>query len=271
MEIPFPGDDPDAMTLLCLTLHMQNDRLPEPITVSQLREFAALVDKYDCAPAVKFASTFWLKNLWNDPSIQANEQHALLASAFLMDDTASFYEISYWMVVNCTPKEIDDMASCKEVLPDAVYRLLAQTIRKIQDKLSHQIQVPITEMSRAGTDGMIGGSYHGMNTTSGYQMGHHDFGRVTSYILQLSAIGMWPINPSAKSISSQISLLKNFPGLDDPFKATRVERNCKACNLNVKERNRLIILSALKLIRGLSLECLVAEECHFKEKCINHD
>ena len=48
----------DAFLILMNIFHLQNDKVPEKVTLQTLAKIAVLVDYYDCAVAVKMHSKF---------------------------------------------------------------------------------------------------------------------------------------------------------------------------------------------------------------------
>lgn len=60
VEIPLLDDDPKAMTVLCQMLHLQNDKIPLRLCVDNIFLVGVLVDKYECAAAVKAHAQCWI-------------------------------------------------------------------------------------------------------------------------------------------------------------------------------------------------------------------
>lgn len=52
-------DDPAVMRILCLVIHLENDKLPVKMAPEQITKIAELSDKYDCSRALRFAASVW--------------------------------------------------------------------------------------------------------------------------------------------------------------------------------------------------------------------
>jgi hypothetical protein len=95
-EILLPEDDADALKIICEITHLQNSAVPDSLPPSAVIQLAITADKYDCVPALKFASAHWLE----PRESQAVADLALLmAAAYILDDAQGFMEVSRSMII----------------------------------------------------------------------------------------------------------------------------------------------------------------------------
>jgi len=55
--------DSEAFLILLNIFHLQNEKVPEKVTLEMLAKIAVLVDYYECAPAVKMHIRIWIEDL----------------------------------------------------------------------------------------------------------------------------------------------------------------------------------------------------------------
>ncbi|KAI9874031.1 MAG: hypothetical protein M1830_010268 [Pleopsidium flavum] len=90
--ISLPEDDGEAVTTLCLILHLQSHRV-------HMREFdhferlAIVCDKYDCARALRPWSTLWLQKWCGSPGGE-DDYWRMLYISYAYDDRAAFFVAS---------------------------------------------------------------------------------------------------------------------------------------------------------------------------------
>jgi len=95
--ISLPGEDADAMLLLCHILHLQNDKLPTRIAPSLLLRLGALARKYECVVAAGRATVYWFDNLYfaDDPG----NIWEIIEAAYLWDEAIFFARFtSMWVL-----------------------------------------------------------------------------------------------------------------------------------------------------------------------------
>lgn len=60
IEIPLPDDSPRAMELMCLVIHLRNDKVPRIVDAVLYLEIPRLCDKYDTVVAMRPTVQLWL-------------------------------------------------------------------------------------------------------------------------------------------------------------------------------------------------------------------
>lgn len=104
-EVPLPEDDHEHMLVLCNAFHLKNEVLESTPTTSDMLNLAVLIDKYDCAEAVRFISKAWLlgwKKTYHQPwrkTYYQQDVERLVAAAYLMRDQEQFRVYTKVLVV----------------------------------------------------------------------------------------------------------------------------------------------------------------------------
>jgi hypothetical protein len=85
------GDDPEAFTLLCNTIHFRTDAILQSPSPSCLENLAVICHKYKCASAIKIHTASWMRN---HPK-EVRDLHRLLVVAYALDIPEAFSVISW--------------------------------------------------------------------------------------------------------------------------------------------------------------------------------
>lgn len=97
VTIPLPDDDPEATTTLCQILHLRNGRIPGKPKTAHILEVAKLVDKYDCAEAVKPTAQCWM--IEHLDTSDATALQMLLMSAYYFQHADCFKQACIELVL----------------------------------------------------------------------------------------------------------------------------------------------------------------------------
>jgi hypothetical protein len=131
-KVPLPGDDFDAMFLLCRVFHLQKD-IPEKIELEVLRKFAILCDKYDSVSTVRGWSKLWVSNItW---AKHGPPPPCMIYITFLLDLWKEFSDITARFITysgandNVYSDEEDDLGF--SLLPDNVVGKTLNSMTKI--------------------------------------------------------------------------------------------------------------------------------------------
>ncbi len=126
-EILMPGDDPEAMTVLCRVIHHQYHEIPDILQPPTVLHVAQAADKYDCLNLLKNAKTRWLdpypdlrmrarlpeetqmSELRNIDQIEHGMEYlgCLVAVAYLLDDAGAFQELTSILVLHCAKSYLE--------------------------------------------------------------------------------------------------------------------------------------------------------------------
>lgn len=96
VEIPFPEDDPESMTIVCRVLHMRNKDVPKRLDICQIRKIAIATDKYACMEAMTFVVRTWVHPYIE--TVKPSSLNSLLSSAYLFKDRHCFALVSKALV-----------------------------------------------------------------------------------------------------------------------------------------------------------------------------
>lgn len=96
-EILMPGDDANALEIICKILHHRNDAISESLNPAEVLEIALTADKFDCIVAMKHATTVWL----SPGDVQGfSELGQLMAAAYILDNPQAFSQITLSMILH---------------------------------------------------------------------------------------------------------------------------------------------------------------------------
>jgi hypothetical protein len=90
-SIVLTGDDSEAFTLLCNTIHFRTDAIPQNPSPACLENLAVICDKYKCASAIKIHAASWMRK---HPK-EVRDLHRLLVVAYALDIPEAFSVISW--------------------------------------------------------------------------------------------------------------------------------------------------------------------------------
>lgn len=91
LRLPLVEDDPEAMRLLCSTLHYRQTATPN---FEQLKMLALVCDKYDCREAVMSHSTLWLQSYLASVKAEGAIDLDALAVSYIFGNAWAFAEIT---------------------------------------------------------------------------------------------------------------------------------------------------------------------------------
>ncbi|KAH7344380.1 hypothetical protein BKA66DRAFT_434194, partial [Pyrenochaeta sp. MPI-SDFR-AT-0127] len=94
-EMLMPGDNANALEIICNIMHLQNDAVPQSLSPSDIFDIAIAADKFDSVIALKHVSTLWLKPKGVE---SISELGYLMAAAYILDNAQAFSEITLSMV-----------------------------------------------------------------------------------------------------------------------------------------------------------------------------
>ncbi len=118
--ISLPGDDPEAMLLICKIAHFQTLDLPEELNPSMLADFVVACDKYLCRDAVHMWTGRWVDSLLRDLTVP-NSEKALFIT-YLLDLPDEFYKVSQKFIRDMSSSiDIASAAHGQNVLPLAMF------------------------------------------------------------------------------------------------------------------------------------------------------
>lgn len=108
-----PDDDAYSMQIICNIAHHNNMLVSTDLDADTVLKIAILVDKYDFASTVRFASFIWLQQ---DTANVCLEDHVkLLSAAYLLREPKTFRTLSKGLVKdnNSTAAEIYELVEEK--------------------------------------------------------------------------------------------------------------------------------------------------------------
>lgn len=123
-RIPLPGDNCDAIILLCEILHFRYDHAKQGVPeLAALLDLGIVVHKYDCSRALAFIGEKWMEKYL--PSAGLNGFEDVLLIAYLFDDSKMFKAVSKKVVINHVGSFREAYAGCfngiEEKLPVATF------------------------------------------------------------------------------------------------------------------------------------------------------
>lgn len=81
-SLQLPDDDPAVMRILCLVMHLENEKIPVKMTPEQITEIAELSDKYDCLKALRLAAGLWFEG--HIKAMDPERDAKLLSAAYIL-------------------------------------------------------------------------------------------------------------------------------------------------------------------------------------------
>jgi hypothetical protein len=94
-EISMPDDDASALEIICNTLHLRNNAVPETLAPSRVLDIAVAADKLDCVVALKLASKLWLK----PRDLESSQLGQLMAAAYVLGNDEGFKEVTHALLL----------------------------------------------------------------------------------------------------------------------------------------------------------------------------
>lgn len=101
-EVRLEDDDADVMQLICCVIHHKNEDIPDAIEPRTALKLAIVVDKYDCATAMKY----YLKQVLRPSGLAMetlSEQAYMVAAAFILQDDTLFRDLTRALLVEFKP------------------------------------------------------------------------------------------------------------------------------------------------------------------------
>jgi hypothetical protein len=121
-EFALPGDNEEAMHVICALLHHRNDIVQCPLKEHDPLKIAILVDKYKLGFALKYVGAQWLSQPYQNSS--ALGQVYLMAAASLFENAEAFRDASKKIIFDCPDPYLDlwKDATVKEVFTCELFR-----------------------------------------------------------------------------------------------------------------------------------------------------
>jgi hypothetical protein len=91
VEIPLPGDDPDALLIVLNAVHGRFRAIPLTVDLETLTQIAVLVDKYDLLEPVELLADFWFDNLKpNIPEVYTDDIPSWICICWVLNKPTEF-------------------------------------------------------------------------------------------------------------------------------------------------------------------------------------
>ena len=264
------------MTLLCLALHMSNDKLPETPSPAQILAFAIVTDKYDCVHTVRYLSRAWMHDAPINMTDEKKDCVALVQSAWLLNDPYAFRRSTKQLIPLLSIHSSGSEGFKSEILAEYVQDCIKATVVTAQNRLVYVLQKPIDNMTLTATVGVWPSLKHGKTHMGTYQPGQHDFICMSNYVMLLDRIGLSKGATTCTNIKEAISQLRSAISVgftQDMVIANITKDNeghvhkgagCRACRLDLTTHFTWIISQLEAIIPGLCIDCMKNEalRCH---------
>lgn len=264
IEIPLPDDDLEAMRLLCMVLHMKSGCLSRKPTITELRGFAEIVDKYDCTAAVYFVARTWLRDA-HEQAATVQDWYNLTESAWLLDEPFAFRRSTKELSLVGQYHRPDQMPQNFEaVVADLVGSQLLKRSEDIITSMLLKIHAPVVAMTENHYQGSLPSRDHGYYQPGGvkYQGGKHDYMVAAAYTAFLNKHGL---NRNLSQCSSLADLMLN---IENALNSTALAHanvrsyggcsdvRCRACEIDMRKLFEGLAAEAKSLVDGLCLDCM---------------
>ncbi|GIZ45915.1 hypothetical protein CKM354_000906100 [Cercospora kikuchii] len=226
-KLALPDDDGEAMRLLFLILHNQNNLLPYLPMPRNLLDLAKVADKYRCLPATKIAFTLWFSRV-----LRATTQYEHLAAAYIVDDPGAFHQFSRSIILGQDSNKIREL--CKKVMDagdefglGAIIQLRHQVLHKV---VAGGVAYMVEEMSKKLTSSEYDHQvnvevlFAGQDVPRGHCRYYHD--AVVQQLRLLSDDGIWPEACRTDSLTAIRDRLKARQLAPSPLPGYRGARRC---------------------------------------------
>ncbi|MCJ1253187.1 hypothetical protein MMC24_000996 [Lignoscripta atroalba] len=231
-HILFPDDDPSAMTLICKLLHHQYYPDDEAdLTHSLLVSLAIICNKYDCAAALQYASSFWIEPFVH---LAPNKTHQeLLGVTYLFDNPRMFNRVTKELLLKYEGPYIN--LETGFAFPCSLLPTLEAKRAVIRQCIHNRLQNLITSMVDIDS------------VCTGYT--------VRNYVSRMKSAGIWPM--TSEGVYRLLDRL-----LDFPKRTTFYYRECPNCSNphdhKFDDAVRDVRSEILNSVEGLCLDCINA-------------
>ncbi|PIA97626.1 hypothetical protein CB0940_06615 [Cercospora beticola] len=225
-RLNLPDDEAEAMKLLFLVLHNQNDRLPFLPTPKNFLDLAKAAQKYECIPATRTALTLCCTRV---PRTGTEYEH--LAATYILDEPLRFELFSRNIVLRRDSIYIRQM--CKKVI-DSGDEFGLGAILLSRHQVAHKliaggISYMVEEMVK------LTGSHHDYPIVDNFQLADQDpppgpcryYQDAVSYHLRLlTDIRLWPEGCRTESLTTVRRRLKVRKAAPNPLPGYHGGRLC---------------------------------------------
>jgi hypothetical protein len=95
VEIPLPGDDPDALLIVLNAVHGRFRKIPLTVDLETLTQIAVTVDKYDLLEPVELLADFWFDNLKPSiPEVYTDDIPSWICICWVLNKPAEFEQVT---------------------------------------------------------------------------------------------------------------------------------------------------------------------------------
>lgn len=218
-EVPLPDDDDEAMSHLCMALHLKNDCPPTVPKVQQVRNLAGLVDKYDCVEAIRHFARSWLQDAELRKSYHYNDYMPLLEAAWLLNDRMAFTRYSKVLVLHILPRSNLGTELKSDVISDYVFEQMGDEADKALRSILAQLEAPAASLIEGGTAFEFPADQHGRMNGDNYKPGQHDWARHSSYSILTQPIATLETKGKL-SVSRVLAKCSDFIVIEEPIWST---------------------------------------------------
>ena len=118
LQLPLLDDDPDALAVLCHTLHYSSKRTFLNLGADVQLQIAQLAGKYQCTTSISGESGRWLRSL-SEGDYEASKLWTLSTIAFMMGHKDEFSNYTAKLVLGATAAELD-LSAPSSALPETI-------------------------------------------------------------------------------------------------------------------------------------------------------
>ncbi|KAK0619964.1 hypothetical protein B0T14DRAFT_520313 [Immersiella caudata] len=157
---PYPitlhEDDGQVFALLANVIHFQSQNVPPLPSAVTLLSLAFLVDKYDCAAAVRCQAEIWVNRAIECPDYGSFERRCdLLIFTYALDLPAPFFQISWDVILNHRQQlksEIEfgvDLPFAKDhgLLRHDIHAAIAKRKARLRREVHHALMEPVSRVT----------------------------------------------------------------------------------------------------------------------------
>lgn len=291
-SISLVDDNATTMTLMCNILHLQNASLPAQLSAADLRYFAIMADKYDCATAIKSICYAWFSQL--DNFAPCESQLEVIEAAGLLDEATFFARFTDSLAKDnetsrlyCRTDDLNNtmlrVVSKSAKLNSTSLYMLMRSAAELQHSMNHArlimsfiIERVVQTMSAKliKYDEHIGHHVYinGFTGLNGHSMCRFASMVSAQYMWALYENGVWPsAEPASQSLQYRISALMDF-------RAPKISRtlacsyeSCPSIVNDFKDAIENAKVEASELFAGLCLDCFKSGgdyqgQCRFKHE-----
>ncbi|QDS72102.1 hypothetical protein FKW77_003506 [Venturia effusa] len=205
LPIDLPDDDPQALTMLCETLHHVTRDFTSTNDLEMFRKFFAIIDKYETLRACQYTGRAWLERFscewieaeaykdWNPPG-EAKKypkiNGELLRYAHCFDDFRTFQAITRGLVVRPNgPSDLWSYAKYDSRFPVNVCTALDRLRKHLETELAAKLLRPLTKTVTLGTSARE--DVYDERGNDHYDCKRGDL--MMTYVTRLSHAGLWPV------------------------------------------------------------------------------